>query len=108
MSDTVDVEGAGSADDRRQRRADDERGGSRTRGLRTMQTVERRMSRGGRRFAKALADGMRTYQDERNESTKNRRDGAITDFVDNFGAGFAEAQRKAAPASEDIITAFST
>jgi len=73
-----------------------------------MQTGERRMSRGGRRFAKALADGMRTYQDERNESAKNRRDGAITDFVDNFGAGFAEAQRKAAPASEDIITAFST
>jgi len=88
-------------------RPDDERG-SRTRGMRTMQTVERRLSRGGRKLAQALADGMKKYQKQRNKSAKDRKDGAILDFVDNLGAGFAEAQRQAAPASEDIITAFST
>jgi hypothetical protein len=89
---------------------DDEEGKKtkRTRGLRTIQCAENRLTKAGRTLAEALEEGLNTYREERKKSAEKKRDGALVDFVDNFAAGFAEAQKEAAPASEDIITAFST
>jgi hypothetical protein len=80
----------------------------RTRGLRTMQRMEDRLTRASRTLAEAFEEGFSTYRDERKKSAEKKRDGALVDFVDNFAAGFADAQEVAAPASKDIITAFST
>jgi hypothetical protein len=76
--------------------------------LRTIQCAENRLTKAGRTLAEALEEGLNTYREERKKSAEKKRDGALVDFVDNFAAGFAEAQKEAAPASEDIITAFST
>jgi hypothetical protein len=80
----------------------------RTRGLRTMQTAENRLTKASRTLADALEKGFKIYRDERKKSAQKRRDGAMVDFVDNFAAGVEETQRVAAPASNDVITAFST
>jgi hypothetical protein len=80
----------------------------RTRELKTIQCAENRLTKSGRILAKALEKGFRTYRDERKDSAEKRKDGALVDFVDNFATGFKKGQKKAAPASEKIITAFST
>jgi hypothetical protein len=80
----------------------------RTRELKTIQCAENRLTKSGRILAKALEKGFRTYRDERKDSAEKRKDGALVDFVDNFAKGFKKGQKRAAPASEKIITAFST
>lgn len=80
----------------------------RSRGLRTIQFAENRLTRAGHTLADALEEGLSTYRRKRRKSAERKKDGALLDAVDNFARGFGDAQEVAAPASEDIITAFST
>lgn len=80
----------------------------RSRGLRTIQRAENRLTRAARTLAEALEEGLSTYRRKRRKSAERRKDGALLNLVDNFAKGFADAQETAAPASREIITACAT
>src|SRR5690242_4124499 len=50
-------------------------------GLKSVQIMERNLSRAFRRVTRSLNEGVDRYQEARDESADRRRDGAIVDFI---------------------------
>jgi hypothetical protein len=82
------------------------KGSSRT--ARRLEDIERDVSRALRRVSRAVKHGMDTYVEERDESARRRRDGALVDFYNNVAEGVSRAVAEAAPAIPDISYAFNT
>ncbi|HEX8136697.1 MAG TPA: hypothetical protein VF544_03815 [Pyrinomonadaceae bacterium] len=82
------------------------KGSSRT--ARRLEDIERDVSRALRRVSRAVKHGMDTYVEERDESARRRRDGALVDFYNNVAEGVSRAVAEAAPAIPDVSYAFNT
>jgi hypothetical protein len=82
------------------------KGSSRT--ARRLEDIDRDVSRALRRISRAVKHGMDTYVEERDDSARRRRDGALVDFYNNVAEGLSRAISEAAPAIPDISYAFNT
>ena len=82
------------------------KGSSRT--ARRLEDIERDVSRALRRVSRAVKHGMDTYVEERDESERRRRDGALVDFYNNVAEGISRAVAEAAPAIPDISYTFNS
>jgi hypothetical protein len=82
------------------------RGSSRS--ARRLEDIEFRVSKAIRRVSRAVKHGMDTYVDERDESARRRRDGALVDFYCNVAEGVSRAVAESAPILPDISYAFNT
>jgi hypothetical protein len=82
------------------------KGSSRT--ARRLEDIEYDVSKALRRVSRAVKHGLDTYVDERDESARRRRDGALVDFYNNVAEGVSRAVAEAAPALPDISYAFNT
>lgn len=54
-----------------------------SRGLRQVQKLERGFNKANRRMAKSYVDGIREWEKRRDKAAKRRRDGAISEAVQN-------------------------
>jgi hypothetical protein len=79
-----------------------------SRGLRELQTGERRLSKAGARLARAVANGMNTYYKEDKKSSRKKRDGAIRDALKNWARGVGKTMRRSSGVPYDIARAFDT
>lgn len=73
-----------------------------SRGLKAPQQIERDASRATERVAQAVADGIAEYRDNRDRSSRRKRDGAIKDVVRNVGRGLSEALDTGSRAPSDL------
>ena len=71
-------------------------------GLDDVQRLERNFVRVAKRSTKAFSKGINTYETERNRSAKEKRDGAIEDFVDNSAKATSDFMKEASEIPVDI------
>src|SRR6266446_5186121 len=69
-----------------------------TRGMRSMQELEMGVTRASQQIGKAVARGLTVYRRRRNKSSRNRRDGAIRDIVENVGKAMSRGLRSGSDA----------
>jgi hypothetical protein len=74
-------------------------------GLESVQRVEGNLVRVAKRSAKALSKGLDTYEQKRNRSAKEKKDGAIEDFVDNSAKAASTFMKEASEIPVDIAEA---
>lgn len=79
-----------------------------SRAARRLEDIEYDVSKALRRISRAVKHGMDTYVEERDESARRRRDGALVDFFNNVAEGVSRAVAEAAPAIPDISYSFNT
>lgn len=60
-----------------------------SRGLRDIQTFERRMSKSNEKMAKAVVKGWKEYRKSADKSSRKRRDGVLVDMNVNMARGFS-------------------
>jgi len=77
-----------------------------SRALGSGQKVEVAVSRGAHRLANAVNDALSTWRKERDRSSRNKRDGAIRDAMQNTGRALSKFGREAARIPEDITDAW--
>lgn len=77
-------------------------------GLQDIQRMEGNVMRVAKRSAKALAKGLDTYDQERKRSAKEKKDGAIEDFVDNSAKAASTYMKEASEIPMDIAESVST
>jgi hypothetical protein len=73
-----------------------------SRGMGGGQRAEVSLTRGAHRLAVAVEDALSTWRNERNRSSRNKRDGAIRDAVKNYGKALSKFGRHAAKIPEDL------
>jgi len=74
-------------------------------GLKSVQVMERHLSRAIRRVAHSLDKGMDTYQESRDESAERTRDGALMDFIPNVADGLSGMLEVLTPLPQDLAKA---
>lgn len=79
-----------------------------SKGLADFQRVEGRVSRIGKRVAKAMAKGASTYEKERKKSAAKKKDGSIRDFVPNVGEAMSASLREVSSVPADLAAAVNT
>lgn len=76
-----------------------------SRELMEIQRIERHLTRSSHRVAKGLEKGFSTYIKRRDRSAKNKRDGAVRDFLLNTGWATTRAFREITPIPYDMAKA---
>ncbi len=76
-----------------------------TRGMRTMQEFEMGATRATQQIGKAVAKGLSVYRKRRNKSSRNRRDGAIRDIIENVGKAMSRGLRSGSDAPYEFAKA---
>ena len=79
-----------------------------TEGLEDLQRMEGDMVHLARRSAKAVSKGLDTYDEERKRSAKEKKDGAIEDFIDNSAKAVSASMKEASDIPMDIAESLST
>jgi hypothetical protein len=79
-----------------------------SRNARPLQTFERRISKSAHRVSKAISKGIQVYLDERDESLRRRRDGAIIESYVNVATGISEGIADASPVITDVAKAINS
>ncbi len=79
-----------------------------SRELRDLETAERYLGRAAQRTARAMADGLDTYQRRRRRSARRKRDGALRDLPRNAAQGMAETLRVGSRVPVDLARAVDT
>jgi hypothetical protein len=79
-----------------------------SKGLADVQQLEGNILRVTKRSTNALSKGIDTYQHERNLSAKEKKDGAIEDFVDNSAKAVSASLKEASEIPMDIAESLST
>ena len=85
--------------------ADDEKY---TEGFEDVQRMEGDAVHLARRSAKVISKGLDTYDEERKRSAKEKKDGAIEDFVNNSAKALSVSMKEASDIPMDIAEALST
>jgi hypothetical protein len=73
-----------------------------SRGMAGGQKVEISVTRGAHRLAVAVEEALSTWRNERNRSSRKKRDGAIRDVVKNSGKALSKFGRQAAKIPQDL------
>ena len=76
-----------------------------SRNLRTFQELEVGLTDSARRVAKAFKEGFDTYIDERDKSSKKKKDGAVRDLLRNQSKALRKGLSIAAEAPADLMDA---
>lgn len=71
-------------------------------GLEDVQRLEGDLLRVAKRSTKAFSKGMDTYEKERNRSAKEKKDGALEDFVHNSAKAASASMKEASEIPVDI------
>jgi transketolase len=79
-----------------------------SKGLEDFQRAEGRVSRIGKRVAKALSKGASTYEQERKKSAGKKKDGSIRDFAPNVGEALSASLREVSSVPADLADAVNT
>lgn len=79
-----------------------------TEGLEDIQRLEGDALRVAKRSARALSKGLDTYDQERQRSAKEKKDGAIEDFIDNSAKAASASMKEASEIPMDIAEALGT
>ncbi len=79
-----------------------------TEGLEDLQRMEGDMVHLARRSAKVLSKGLDTYDEERKHSAKEKKDGAIEDFVNNSAKAVSASMKEASDIPMDIAEYMNT
>jgi hypothetical protein len=74
-------------------------------GLEDVQRLERNLTRVAKRSARVFSKGIDTYEKERNRSAKEKKDGAIEDFIDNSAKAASVSMKVASEIPVDIAEA---
>jgi DNA topoisomerase VI subunit B len=75
--------------------------GTSSRGTKRLEEIDRRVSKAVRRVTKALDHGVTEYSERRDKSRAARKDGVVTDFVENMAYGLSKAVSTASPLIHD-------
>jgi hypothetical protein len=78
-----------------------------TEGLEDLQRMEGDAIHMARRSAKVISKGLDTYDEERKRSAKEKKDGAIEDFVHNSAKAVSASMKEASDIPMDIAEALS-
>jgi len=76
-------------------------------GLEDVQRLEGNLVRVAKRSARAFSTGIDTYEQERDRSAKEKKDGAIEDFVHNSAKAASASMKEASEIPVDIAEALS-
>lgn len=74
-------------------------------GLEDVQRLEGNLVRVAKRSASAFSKGIDTYEQERNRSAKEKKDGALEDFVHNSARAASASMKEASELPVDITEA---
>jgi hypothetical protein len=88
---------------KKNRRDDDEERYSK--GLENIQRLEGNLTRVAKRSANAFSKGIDTYEQERNRSAKEKKDGTLKDFVHNSAKAASTSMKEASELPVDIAEA---
>jgi hypothetical protein len=75
--------------------------GTSSKGTRRLMEIDRRVTKAVRRVTKALDSGVNEYAERRDKSKVARKDGVVTDFVENVAYGMSKAVSTASPLIHD-------
>jgi hypothetical protein len=88
---------------RKKNRRDDEDDEERySEGLEEVQRLEGNLVRVAKRSANAFSKGIDTYERERDRSAKEKKDGALEDFIDNSAKAASVSMKEASEIPMDI------
>ena len=76
-------------------------------GLEDVQRLEKGLTRVTKRSARAFSKGIDTYEKERDRSAKEKKDGALEDFIDNSAKAASASMKEASEIPVDIADALS-
>ncbi len=93
---------------KKKKAVEDEEAEKYSEGLEDAQRLEGDLLRVARRSTKALSKGMDKYEQERNRSAKEKKDGAIEDFVDNSAKAASAYMKEASEIPVDIAESLGT
>lgn len=74
-------------------------------GLEDVQRLEGNLVHVAKRSARVLSKGIDTYEQERDRSAKEKKDGAIEDFIDNSAKAASASMKEASELPVDIAEA---
>ena len=83
--------------------ADDDETEKYSEGLEDIQRLEGDVMRVARRSARVVSKGLDTYEQERQKSAKEKKDGAIEDFVHNTAKAASVSMKEASEIPMDIV-----
>ena len=90
---------------KKKRAIEDEKEEKYSKGLEDIQRLEGNILRVTKRSTNALSKGIDTYERERNLSAKEKKDGAIEDFVDNSAKAASTYMKEVSEMPVDIAEA---
>lgn len=79
-----------------------------TAGLKDLQRFAHGVTDSSERLSRALSRGVVRYRKSQNKSARKKRDGGITDFVDNWSKGASKGLRIASRAPRDLTRRVNT
>ena len=79
-----------------------------TRELKKVQKMEEQLSKAAHRVSKATEKGFATYLEVREQSARNKEDGALVDAFINGAKAYSEAVEMASPAMYDVAKAINS
>lgn len=79
-----------------------------SKGLKDIQTLEGNILNVSQKAAKAFSKGIDTYQEEREKSAAEKKDGAIEDFVNNSAKAMSASIKEASDIPVDIAESLNT
>jgi len=79
-----------------------------SRGFAEAQRIERHLTRSTHRMARSVEQGISTYRKRTSRSARNKRDGAIRDFIPNSGLAMSRAMKEVSPIPYDLARAMNT
>jgi hypothetical protein len=79
-----------------------------SKGLKEIQRMERHLTRSADRMARATEKGIKTYRKLSTKSARQKKDGAILDFIPNSGIALSRSLRIASTIPYDISQAMDT
>src|SRR5689334_12703925 len=87
---------------KKKRAVEDETDQKYSEGVEAVQPLEGGLLRVARRSTKALSEGLDTYAQGRRRSAKEKKDGAIQDFIDNSAKAASASMKEASEVPVDI------
>ncbi|HKY55946.1 MAG TPA: hypothetical protein VJM08_16645 [Anaerolineales bacterium] len=92
---------------RNKRRAEEDDEERYSEGLEDVQRLEGNLVRVAKRSANAFSKGIDTYEQERNRSAKEKKDGVLEDFIDNSAKAASASMKEASELPIDIAEVLS-
>ena len=79
-----------------------------SRGLAEIQETERHLVRASHRLANAITEGLGEYRKRRLKSARQKKDGAMRDFIPNSSRALSKALKTASKLPDDLARALDT